>query len=1263
MPKYVAAAAMVVGAFYPGTWIAFAAVAVSAAASYVDYRQQQKKAQNATKIGQADRLVMGRASNAPDWIIYGRTRVAPQTIAYMCSHGYNNQYLTMVLPICRHEIDGVEEIYFNDERITVDSNGYATAGNYRRVRPVPITDQATYTGPGQVINLGFLPVGGQIDSIGYRQNVTLAGRLESSETLETVHRDGQVTGTLTAGTDYVLTPGTSTLTILNVPLGVVADGPAGFAISDRGAISLSINYRIDNGFSLARVKVFRGIPGGERDTELEAASTKDGVQEWTADHIGRNVARVHVTLRYDNDVFGQSGGVPNITLVVRGKRVWNPATGATQWLSNAAACTLDYLRSEFGVTTDRIHMPSAVAAFWACAEEVPYYKPDGTLGTEPRYLANGVLSTSNSRIDNLKTLYGAMAGGGTFSGGMWRIYPGVYSSPVATLTEHDLAEGGVTITPRASRRDLFNCIRGQFIDREQAYQQTDFPPYVATGYVTQDGGEYWSDVTLPLTSNAYAAQRIAKLMLFKARLSMVVSGNFRIWTRRLQPGDVIRLKHDRYGFTGIDSGLGKLFRVTERKLNFQTVGEAPTVDLVLQEESPDVYAWTYAESSVRDPAPKTALPNPTVVPYMRNMRAYSGPETFDRLSDGTTVIPYARLQWSPVVDQGLLDGGWVNVFWKRSYDTEYKLIQLRPSDDPNLSQTKLYPVGANDVLNIYTQLVNGLGVVSRNQFLTHRVAQDVARIGYQGGSLPTSKNWLTNPGFVDGPRGWDVYSGGPDEVTFTGLGTTSIAAARIRQEGGTSTSQTSSIRADMDVPTYGGFYSAMLAYVSVISVNCTAQLQLQWIDSSGAMIGMKESEISPNRSASQTAYSVLAVQDTAPANANSARFVLVKRGAITSGVSFVTVFQPFLGPAMEDGSMPPWDSGVALPTMAAINTLRNASFQYSVSDWAIGYVSGASPGTGSITKDPSPMAGDVGNARVSYTVTSGAVSGAVFEAVQSRITVEGGKTYAFYAGLIPQNCNATAFVRFYAANGSFISMRGAGLVNRTVVPAAPTLTDYVRIGSVVSAPLTAATASLHIQGNSAISTTPSVSICQPFFGMVDKGRTSLPGWNVGQNGQVNTDQIADGAFYRSFTATRDSIRGIVLDPSPIKIQVNIPTDDSARNCTVHWELTGSIVATPGTDLSGPAWYAFAGGNTSSFLGKPTIGDVSVDNGAYALGESGGDQITQAFAINGVHRNVNLASAWNDKTGYYPGGLSIGFPFLTSNCRLVRVTLTAHVYKK
>jgi len=237
--------------------------------------------------------------------------------------------------------------------------------------------------------------------------------------------------------------------------------------------------------------------------------------------------------------------VPNITLVVRGKRVWNPVTGNTEWLSNAAACTLDYLRSEFGVNQDRIHLPSAQAAFLACAENVPYYKPDGSLGSEARYLVNGVLSTSASRIDNLKTLYASMAGGGTFSGGQWRIYPGVYSSPVATLTEHDFSDGGVTITPRASRRELFNCIRGQFIDRDQNWQQTDFLPYVATGYVAQDGGEYWTDVTLSLTSSASAAQRIAKLMLFKARLSMVVSGNFSIWTRRLQPGDVIRLKNDR----------------------------------------------------------------------------------------------------------------------------------------------------------------------------------------------------------------------------------------------------------------------------------------------------------------------------------------------------------------------------------------------------------------------------------------------------------------------------------------------------------------------------------------------------------------------------------------------------------------------------------------------------------------------------------------------------------------------------------------------
>ena len=1261
MAKYVAAAAMVVGAFFPGTWVAYAAVAVGAAASYVDYRQQQKKAQSAFRASQSDRLVMGRASNAADWIIYGRTRVAPQTIAYMCSHGHNNQYLTMVLPICRHEIDAVEEVYFNDERVTINNDGYTTNGNYRRVRPSPTTEKAVYTGPGQVINLAFLPVGGQIDSIGYRQMARIGESLEPSEGVDR-NLWAQITGTLVAGRDYALTPGTSTLTILNVTPGNYVDGIGNQDIvSDRGQIELQINYRVDNGFSLARVKLFRGIPEGERDTELEAASVQNGVQEWTANHVGKGVARVHVTLRYDNEVFGQSGGVPNITLVVRGKRVWNPVTGNTEWLSNAAACTLDYLRSEFGVTQDRIHLPSAQAAFLACAENVPYYKPDGSLGSEARYLVNGVLSTSASRIDNLKTLYASMAGGGTFSGGQWRIYPGVYSSPVATLTEHDFSDGGVTITPRASRRELFNCIRGQFIDRTQNWQQTDFPPYVATGYVAQDGGEYWTDVTLSMTSNAYAAQRIAKLMLFKGRLSMIVSGSFRVWTRRLQPGDVIRLKHERYGWTAIDSGMGKLFRVIERKLNFQTVGEAPTVDLVLQEESPDVYAWNYAESSVRDPAPKTALPNPTIVPTMRNMRAYSGPETFDRLSDGTTVIPYVRLTWAAIVDQGLLDGGWVNVFWKRSYDPEYKLIQVRPSDDPNNCQTKLYPVGPDDVVNIYAQLVNGLGVVSRNQFLMHRVAPDVARIGYQGGALPTSKNWLVNPSFTDGTRGWDVLTGGSDPVTFTANGRASIIAGQITQFG--SSNQVTTARPDKDVPTWGGM--TMVGYASIISINCTAFIQIDWTDASGVLIGSQTSSISANQAVAST-YQSLSLQATSPANAVGARLSIVKRGPVGSGLSYVRMFQPFLGPAMGDSSLPPWDSGVALPLMTSINILRNANFLYSVSDWSAAVASGGATGTAGIAKDPNVMGGDVANARLSCSFTGGTPASGAFEAIQQRVSIEGGRTYAFYAGLIPQNCNATCMLRFYDSSGAYISMASSALVNRSVIPAAPKLTDYVRTGLIWRAPANAATASLHIQGNGANASTPSVSICQPYLGMVDNGRMSMPEWNLGPNGQVNTNQIADGALSGTYMAAAQNVRGIPFDPFPIKIQVAIPTDDTARNCTIHWSMTGTVAVAENLDNSSSNWFAYTIDPNSSFqfLTKPTVGQVTADNGIMTLADGTiGSAFSQGFAVSGVVRNVSLASGWDDKTGYYPGGRSLGFTFLTQNCRIARVTLTATVYKK
>ncbi len=70
---------------------------------------------------------------------------------------------------------------------------------------------------------------------------------------------------------------------------------------------------------------------------------------WTSAHRGRGVAHLYARLKFDKEGNVWPTGLPNITVVVKGKKVWDPRSDAVAWSDNPALCALDYLRdSRYG---------------------------------------------------------------------------------------------------------------------------------------------------------------------------------------------------------------------------------------------------------------------------------------------------------------------------------------------------------------------------------------------------------------------------------------------------------------------------------------------------------------------------------------------------------------------------------------------------------------------------------------------------------------------------------------------------------------------------------------------------------------------------------------------------------------------------------------------------------------------------------------------------------------------------------------------------
>ena len=222
-------------------------------------------------------------------------------------------------------------------------------------------------------------------------------------------------------------------------------------------------------------------------------------------------------------------------------------------------------------------------------------------GAEPRYEANGQLSSRDTPGDTIEAFRTAMAGDLIQTGGKWLIKPGAYEAPVVSLGDDDLYEVP-DVGLRRSRLALFNRLRGVFISPDHLWQKTDLPPMTDAGYVSQDGGEDVEDnVFFPLTTSFAACQRIMRIMLRRAREQESITLRIKTKGLSLRAGDTVLVTNARMNWAD------KFFRVSGMSLGVSADGFGAALSLVA--ESSFVYDWA-AEEQALEPLPAVTLPAP-----------------------------------------------------------------------------------------------------------------------------------------------------------------------------------------------------------------------------------------------------------------------------------------------------------------------------------------------------------------------------------------------------------------------------------------------------------------------------------------------------------------------------------------------------------------------------------------------------------------------------------------------------------------------------
>ena len=455
-------------------------------------------------------------------------------------------------------------------------------------------------------------------------------------------------------------------------------------------------------------------------------------EPWNENHKLQGVAYLAMKMLWDPNAYS---GVPDITAIVKGKKVYDPRypSAAKAWSSNPALCIRDYLtntRYGKGIPESAINdtMFSQAANDYDAFTVTPYEGADDITLFE----VNTVVDTEVEIIKNLNDMLMACRG-------FLPYVDGKYGIRVDQATNHVMEVGSDQIIDGISivgtkKEDRFNQVKVNFFNKDKQYKEdtavypdVDDPTDVNNLYqqlLAEDGGEpLVDDIKIDGINNYYTAREMAKLFLLRSRLGTAIGFRATSELMELEVGDTFLITQSTPEWTN------KKFQVQEISLNFDG-----TVNIQAIEYSESIY--TYNEASEETPFVSTKLPDPNKIAPVTDLSASAGTEIS---ADGKT-ISFIDLSWAAPND-ALVD----------RYEVKYTI------DDESViySAVAIDPthriVDAEGSYDISVYAVNGFGskstgvTLSNVESVTDTTApSDITSINISAGLQAITLDW-TNP--------------------------------------------------------------------------------------------------------------------------------------------------------------------------------------------------------------------------------------------------------------------------------------------------------------------------------------------------------------------------------------------------------------------------------------------------------------------------------------------------------------------------------------
>jgi uncharacterized coiled-coil protein SlyX len=408
---------------------------------------------------------------------------------------------------------------------------------------------------------------------------------------------------------------------------------------------------------------------------------------WSNSHRLQGVAYLALKFKWDEKAYT---GIPSVTAVVKGRKVYDPRTQTTEWSDNPALCIRDYLtntRYGKGLPASAIDDVAFSQAATDC-ESFTVSPFNGSATNHQLFTMNHVVDTSKKILENLNDMLLSCRAFLPYSKGVYSLRIDQPSESVLSIGADQIISG-IAIAGN-KKEDRFNQVKVNFFNKALNYKedQAIYPETNSTLYQTylaeDDNEPLIDEVDIFSLNNFYSAREMARLILERSRQNSTISFNGTSELVNLEVGEVVSITHPTPAWTN------KLFQVQEVALNFDGTVNVTCIEY-------DAALYTYDTPDEEQPFIGSRLPDPNQVDPITSLSVSTG----SYIENDGKSIGYIDASWSAPEDE-LVDRYEI----KFEYNSREEVIEIASTE----YRFKPTQGGASYLVSV--RAVNGLGIRS-----------------------------------------------------------------------------------------------------------------------------------------------------------------------------------------------------------------------------------------------------------------------------------------------------------------------------------------------------------------------------------------------------------------------------------------------------------------------------------------------------------------------------------------------------------------------